>query len=846
MTERTYHFVSHTHWDREWYMTFEQFRFRQVELIDDLMAIFREDSRFRHFLLDGQSVLLEDYLDIRPEKAPELGALIGEGKISVGPWYVLADEFLVSGESLVRNLQIGRKVARAFGGAMNAGYVPDAFGHIAQLPQILRGFAIDNAFLLRGFGGEKGQEGSEYTWRAPDGSDVLLIHFSRAGYDIGRALPVDRDRLETRWEKIENLLHPRGQTPHLLVMNGGDHHWPQKELPAILETLASLRPEATFLHGTLEAYADAVRTEDRAFPLVVGELRGGFRHAYGIQGVYSTRMILKQLNTRAQRLLERWAEPFGAIAACEGLWDPRPFLERAWKTLLYNHPHDSICGCSIDPVHREMVTRFHKALELADAIAEKSLKLLAFGDDEKSEWGRDLVLFVFNPSPFPRSELVPCAVDFLLGSVRIGQGSDVENTKEAEDVTGFAVLDPAGREVPFQVLGEEKAFGRSDTRYSYPDQKRVRRFQFLLAADGVPALGFKGYRIAEKPAMPVFPPGVTVSGRTLENEFLAVEVLDDGAVRVRDKECGALYEGLNVFEDGGDVGDEYNWAYPEKDEIILSTAFPPEIRVCEAGPLRGALEVSAWLSLPARATRDEKGRAEDRIILLITSRIRLEAGARRVDFETQVENTAEDHRLRVRFPLGEPTDESWADSAFHVVRRKHETVDPEGFDLEVPTKTHPMQGFVTVRGTNHAFTLIADGLPEYEVMLDEKGTVALTLLRCVGKLSGSNLITRPGGDAGWKNDTPDAQCPGPFRARYAFHPHRPGLVEEGALWQEADRANLAMKTLQRPASQVGSRPLERGTLACTPPSVCFSALKPAQEDRSLILRAWNPTGAEQP
>ena len=162
------HLISHTHWDREWYLTREQFRLRLIDLVDRVLEMLRADSGYAYFHLDGQTIVLEDYLELHPENADEIRGLIRSGRLLVGPWYVMPDEFLVSGESLVRNLALGHRIARAFGGSMPVGYLPDLFGHVGQMPQILRQFGLDNAILWRGFGGPP----AEYWWESPDGSRV--------------------------------------------------------------------------------------------------------------------------------------------------------------------------------------------------------------------------------------------------------------------------------------------------------------------------------------------------------------------------------------------------------------------------------------------------------------------------------------------------------------------------------------------------------------------------------------------------------------------------------------------------------------------------------------------------
>ena len=162
--------VSETHWDRAWYVPFETFRIRLVRLIDRVLDILDHDSEFRSFMLDGQMLPIEDYLEIRPERRADLARYAQSGRLVVGPWYVLADEYLVSPESLIRNLMVGARMAKALGGFMGEGYVPDAFGHISQLPQIFAGTNLRSAIFWRGIGDEGAGLGNEFWWQSPDGA----------------------------------------------------------------------------------------------------------------------------------------------------------------------------------------------------------------------------------------------------------------------------------------------------------------------------------------------------------------------------------------------------------------------------------------------------------------------------------------------------------------------------------------------------------------------------------------------------------------------------------------------------------------------------------------------------
>jgi mannosylglycerate hydrolase len=829
----TYHIVSHSHWDREWYKSFEQFRSMLVTMVDDLLELLRRDPAYRCFTLDGQTSVLDDYLAVRPERRDEIRSYVKKGRIVTGPWYILPDEFLVSAEATVRNLMLGLRMAREFGGTMNVGYIPDSFGHIAMMPSILRGFGIDTALVYRGFGGEPGQTSSEYWWTAPDGTRALLIHLFRHGYSAGYFHQETDEQVRGRFADIKKELDARAATSHRLLMNGGDHHWPDPKLPA---TLAMLRDsfDGRFEHSTVQRYADAVRREVRALPEIEGELRFGYRYAFAVLGgVYSSRMYIKQANWHAQKLFERYAEPLNAMAVARGGRSRLPLLHHGWKTLLQNHPHDSICGCSIDPVHREMMTRFAAAEEIGASVAESCLEQLVPYDDLAVR--DDQALAFFNPSPFPRTEVVPAEVRFYLQDVVVGLNPDVVLDPKLPPAEGFALVDGDGKDVPYQILERSEGYDITYTKYNYPRQTYADKFSLLVRAADVPAVGLKSLRVERRKKFPRFPRTVESGASFLENEYLRVEVGARGTLTVTDRGTGEKFRGLLLFEDGGDVGDEYNYSYPAKDRVVTSPGGSIRVVRVERGPLRAALRVDVPIVIPASATPDRKGRSAKTVTMKVSTTISLSAGSRAVECVTTLDNAACDHRFRVLFPSGIPTDRVAADSQFCVVERQQKEYDVREFTIEHPAQVAPMQRFVQVRGQARSLTVLAYGLPEYELLVDGRGTLALTLLRCVGLLGGDDLITRPGGKAGWHNETPDAQCPGRHTFRYAILPGGPADGPDGELvTSESERFHLPLLPVRRKNEVAVSGSM----LSVSDPAVTLSAFKEAEDGRGVIVRLY--------
>jgi hypothetical protein len=391
-----FHVVPHTHWDREWYLPLEAFRLELADRVEEILTTLERDRRFRSFTLDGQAVVLEDYLELRPEQEARLRTLLASGRLMVGPSYVLPDEFLVGGESLVRNLLLGRAVCERLAvQPSGVGYLPDSFGHPAQLPQILRGFGIDTFLFSRGLGDEVERVGRVFRWRAPEGSEVtavnLLGHYdSAAGLRSREDLAGRAERLVERYRADLDRVGLRD----VLLCNGSDHLPIQPELPDWLP--------AGFRICSFDEYVALIG--DR-LPSFAGELLGS-REQNILRGVNSARIYLKQANEQAERELLS-AEVVASLAALAGRAAyPAEDFRFAWRELLRNHPHDSICGCSADEVHEDMLERYRRLGRTVSVLATKAVASLAGYELALLELRRPPAGTLVNPLPWRRRRLV--------------------------------------------------------------------------------------------------------------------------------------------------------------------------------------------------------------------------------------------------------------------------------------------------------------------------------------------------------------------------------------------------------------------------------------------------------
>jgi alpha-mannosidase len=370
----------------------------------------------------------------------------------------------------------------------------------------------------------------------------------------------------------------------------------------------------------------------------------------------------------------------------------------------------------------------------------------------------------------------------------------------------------------------------------------VERFHLLVDAHEVPGLGFARYRVELAKQMPVYQSSLLAGENFLENDFIRVIAHPNGSLDLHDKRTSQHFAGLHFFEDGGDAGDEYNYSYPPQDEIVTSKNAQATISLVEAGLLRATLEIQLDLSVPEYTEESYRRRSPQRVLLPLRTRVSLYHNQPWVEFQTTVENHAKDHRLRVLFPSGLRTNLSHADSQFGITRREHHPVDPAEFKIEVPAAVHPMQRGVTIVARQRGLTIATEGLPEYELKLDEPGTLAITLLRCIGRLSGGDLLTRPGGEAGWITYTPEAQCPGKHTFRYAVIPHSAqDFLSYGYVNEQLEAFHLPLRAWRRGGTLAID--LAQFGMELSPSSLVVSACKPAEDGQGFILRAYNPTAA---
>lgn len=794
--------VSHFHWDREWYRTMQAFRARLVDAIDQVLALADADDGYR-FLLDGQTVVLEDYLTVRPDRRDDLARHIRAGRLAIGPWYVQPDSLLPSGEAHVRNLLEGRRSGAPFGPVSQVAYVPDSFGHPAQFPQLFAGFGLSAFVHWRGNGSELDDLGSRWIWRAPDGTTLPVLHLTD-GY-FGAARPPDEPELAiASLSELVAKQRAAGESP-VILMNGFDHSPPETTIAGLLDPLAAA-VGGEVRRGTLDDAVAATSVEGR--PSYAGELVGG-RVANLLPGVWSARLGLKVRNRRCESLLQSWAEPWAALGAALGLPDESAALLESWRKLLRNQAHDSICGCSIDAVHDRMAARYDDAEGLADETVERVLQRLAGRPTGREVAGvDDLEVAVFNASARTTTQVVRIPLDAQPAlAVRLGE-PDIHSLVMA----GLGDLGFAVDGVPVRVAASEDP---SRVRW-LPDQAAF-DVEFI-ARDLVP-FGCRRYRLTR--AEPV--PDDVDDGPVIIEGDTRVEVDDDGTLTL--ELGGRRWAGLFGVEDIGDRGDSYDFD-PAGDPV---TPVPVEVTVERRRHPSGIqrLTVRRRFVLPA-ALDDTRGeRSSDTADVSLDVEVTLAPGVDGARAAVRVIDRAEDHRLRLRFPTGAPVEEFTAATTFDVASRTTSLDAGAGWVHPVPT-TFCHQGHVTVNG----LTVVAPGLPEAEVRAD--GEILLTLVRAVGWLSRYDLATRPI-PAGPMMPAPGAQCAEELRVDIA-------LLGDAVAGDAQATVTGVRGVIAGPAPLLAD---DFSLVALGDDALVVSALKPAADGEGIVIRVANPTGDDR-
>jgi alpha-mannosidase/mannosylglycerate hydrolase len=748
MDKKSVYYVLSTHWDREWYQSFQNFRYQLVQLVDKTMDALKSGELCGPFYADGQAGIADDYLEIRPERRTEFEQLVQRGAIRLGPWYVQPDEFLVSGESLIRNLRLGSQTAAALGGEPSrAGFVCDMFGHTSQLPQIFNGFGMTNAFLWRGVNlhGKR-----QFIWQGADGSALTVYRCGGEGYgDFSRCVreaskcgkPVDAQEKRRLLDEFIERETACSEVDSVLLFDGGDHLEFSPDLYAVVREKID---SGEVRHVDLDGYMTAMQSQrSRISETRTGELREPGIEEDGcsdttelIQGVLSSRVWIKQRNAVCETLLTRWAEPFSLFAGqVLGTDYPQGFLNAAWKWLIKNHFHDAICGCSIDAVHRDMQFRFAQAEQIAERLADEAAKnISAHIEGDLGE--KEFRVTLFNPDVQPFKGTTELTLRIPQDWPEFGEFFGYEMKPS------FRMFGADGTEIAYQRIQQAPGrIARRLRREHWPEAWKVTDVTVSLPLT-IPACGYttlkvcagqkeqnRGRRQAERTRHPEHR-GLRVGTTAMQNENLRVELLPNGTLKLTDLNSGVVYENLLMVEDTADIGDGWYHGAAVNDQTFLSSACAADVALIHNGPYLTTFRVRTLMRVPEQFDFSTMCRSDSVQEMKIESLVSLRPGADSVSVRTRIVNPVKDHRVRVLFPSGCADATTYlADSSFDVVERAIALREDRHLIKELDVETRPQQSWTAVNTKRRGLAVISKGILESAVCDLEDRPLALTLFR---------------------------------------------------------------------------------------------------------------------
>lgn len=863
------HFVSNTHWDREWRFSAQRTRYMLIYMMDMLLDILEKEPDYKHFHLDSQTMPIQDYLEVYPEKADLIKKYVKNGRLAIGPWFCLPDEFSVGGESLIRNLLLGHKIGKEFGDVSKTGYSPFGWGQISQMPQIYSGFGIEFASFYRGINTYITPK-SEFYWESPDGTRIFasrlgtrprynvwyviqrpayfnqtdvgnrtmswkdggslfkFADYPKSGLDYQYARPEFKYYSENVPGRAIQAIHEQDDdwtTVHRFWSDGHDSSCPDiREVRLIKDSDAAL-DNADVFHSTLKDMEESIKAcFKQDSPVLKGEMRypytkGSVSSLFG--WILSARTDIKQDNFNTERDLTSYAEPLAVFASWLGARYPAKLVGLAYNYLLQNHGHDSIGACGRDIVYEDMGFRSRQSREISSCIMERAMMDIA-GDIDMSGWRPDdMALVVYNPAPFVRNEILSAIIE----------------APQEWKADSIQITDCNGKIVPFQLMGVNKESYQiiqnpNDTANVMPSNQ----YNLKIEVSGIPSMGYKTYKV-----VPVYnvrgknPKSMLVSAQTMENEHLRVSLNSNGTMNVTENSTGKTYQNIGYFRDTGEIGNPWEHVLPESNQVYTTLNENAVITLLHDGEMECSFKVLIDWSLPASRSGDEKSRSEYMTPYKIENIVTLRKGQRYVEIETNLDNTAEDHYLQVAFPSNIKATHTAAQGQFDVVMRRIQKYDYSLYD-EIPMTEAPMNSFVDLSDGTDGIALLNTGLKAYEADDDAANTLYLTLLRAFPLRI---CVTQEMQD--YSKLEKGSQCLGKHSFRYAFLPHQ-GDWEAANIWQESEKFNLALSAAQMSPNKDGKCSAEKSFVELKEENLHISAIKQSEDGDGWVIRLFNPSG----
>ncbi|WP_311480271.1 glycoside hydrolase family 38 C-terminal domain-containing protein [uncultured Anaerococcus sp.] len=723
----TIHCVMHTHWDREWYFTDNEAKILFIYHMEEVLEAL-ESGKIDYYLLDGQMSILDDYLYFHPQNAERIKNLVINNKLAIGPWYTQVDEFLTSGESFIRNLEIGIEDSKKLGGTMNIGYLPDSFGHTKDLPKILNGFNIDKLVFWRGLYSPESKR--EFYWKSDDFSKVLVSNIDK-GYFEGRDIVEINNENLTNGIIEYNISKSAGH--NTLMPFGWDQRPVYSNIKEVLSDINKENDKFKIIESNLDNYFNRFIDEK----VLLEEKTGEFM--YGVvskihRSIYSSRYDIKMLNDYLERTMTYITEPLYLMASSKGLKNDSEIIKNIWKLIINNQAHDSLGACNSDKTNFHILARAFEAKELCDSLNDYIIRKLCISDNRIND--NDIV--ICNTLPY-----------------KISKPLELEITTKSKNFDLYY----NDKLLEYSIIEQEQKDSSNITRFKQENKEGdIYYVTNVVIMDCFEPLSFSKIKVIER-----------VNGKEqseisnnydiIENEFFKIS-FDDQLINFKDKKSGVITKEFISFTDDGDEGDSYDYSKPYFDQVYNLEFTDCSSSIVNTRYTQSLILEGNW-NVPYNLMSRKENTREKKISYRIS--ISLDKNSKNIRFNITIDNKAKDHRIRCHI-------NSNIDSIFHYAGTQFGYVKRDNVDKylskwkelnwrEEPTSLYPLLNHVSISSKDQTMSVFTKGLKEYQVN-DNGNIISLTLFRSVGYLGRPDLIRRPGAASGIKNryiETPDAQ-----------------------------------------------------------------------------------------
>ena len=780
----TLYYIPHTHWEGAVFKTREGYLEMGLPNILTALRLLKTYPDYK-FTLD-QVAYIKPFLERYPEQEAAFRKFIDEGRLEiVGGMDVMPDDVKPGGELFVRQVQYGKQYCREkLGVEVTVGWFLDTFGHHPQMPQLLKGAGYKSFWFCRGV--PHNRLASEFRWRGIDGTEIpafWLPGFYGLFYGPPRQLPEFTKFFQQRFDS----LNAHAQGGERVGLAGVDVSEPEDYVPPLIEQFND-RPDAPFTIrcAVPTDFEAAVAKRPRA-PVIGGDFNPIF------QGTYSSRIELKQRTRDLERLLLT-AEKLSALAEWLGTPSDNEMIWRAWEPVLFNQTHDLASGVMTDTVYQDTMRGYEFSEHLAEEMIATRCDSIAAHIDTR---GQGVPILVFNALGWARSDIAEAEIGFA-----------------EPGVNGVNLVDAAGNAVAVQFL-------RAD-RYRDGGLKRLR---IIFVARDVPALGYATYRVVPLPISGDSreSAGGDQHSNMIENEHYRVafnlatgEIIGlfdksgqwealAGAANVvsREQDKGDLWELYRGLDGGSYIAMTNRQRTPQPGQAQFSNEHTGTNGAVRRGPVFSEFAVAHSFAKGAFATR-----------------VRLYAGLRRIDIQTELVNNEKYVRYQALFPTSIKPGRYIQEIPFGAVER--------AIGIEFPA-----QNWVEYGDGQHGVALLNFGLPGN--LVTDDGTMMLSLMRShnLGQYGFGG-----GYEPGMSSETGFEL--GKERAfHYALVPHT-GDWRQAAVYREGMAFNHPL-IVRKTRAHAGTLPKRWGLLEISHPTVVLSACRPSR-DRTVVLRVYEASG----